>query len=57
MECHDFGRIIVNVPPIEELKKRLAGLQGSLASKGLSSALIFQNADLYYYTELYRENY
>ncbi|WP_291300228.1 hypothetical protein [Desulfosporosinus sp. BICA1-9] len=47
----------MNVPPIEELKKRLAGLQGSLASKGLSSALIFQNADLYYYTELYRENY
>lgn len=40
----------MNRPPLDELKKRLAGLQGLMASKNLSGALIFQNADLYYYT-------
>jgi len=38
------------IPPLDELKKRLISLQGALASKGVSGALIFQNADLYYYT-------
>ena len=44
------GNNSVNIPPLDELPKRLAGLQGALAQKGLSGALIFQNADLYYYT-------
>ncbi|KUO78365.1 MAG: hypothetical protein APF81_02925 [Desulfosporosinus sp. BRH_c37] len=40
----------MNRPPEGELQKRLAGLQGAMANKGLAGALIFQNADLYYYT-------
>lgn len=39
-------------PPLYELKKRFIGLQGAMARKGISGALIFQNADLYYYTGL-----
>lgn len=40
----------MNLPPLGELQQRLAGIQEAMANKGLSGALIFQNADLYYYT-------
>jgi len=36
--------------PLEELEKRIAGLQSTLAAQGLDGALIIQNVDLYYFT-------
>jgi Xaa-Pro aminopeptidase len=46
----------MKIPPLSELKKTLINLQGSMASKGISSALIFQNADLYYFTGMIGPN-
>jgi len=40
----------MKIPTLDELQKRLTGLQGAMASKDISGTLIFQNADLYYYT-------
>ena len=37
-------------PPLEELQKRIVVLQGNLEKNEIAGALIFQNADLYYFT-------
>jgi Xaa-Pro aminopeptidase len=48
------GAVLV---PAAEVAARLAGLQATLAARGLDAALIVQNADLYYFAGTVQQSY